>query len=45
MLKPKNITVERVYNDKEIKKSPCYYYGTTDVTNWMLENDLLEYSK
>ncbi len=40
-----NINVYAVYTDREIKKQPYFYYGTTDVTNWMLENDLLTYEK
>jgi len=37
-----NIQLYAVYVDKTIKKSPYFYYGTTDVINWMLENNLLK---
>ena len=37
-----NIQLHAVYINKTIKKLPYFYYGTTDVTNWMLENNLLK---
>lgn len=36
-----NVSIHAVYVDREIKRQPIFYYGTTDVTNWMLENNLL----
>lgn len=37
-----NISVFGIYTDKENKKNPHFYYGNIDVTNWMLENNLLK---
>lgn len=36
-----NIRVYGIYNDKNNHKSPTYNFGSLDVTNWMIDNDLL----
>ena len=37
-----NVNVYSKYTDKTNEKEPKLYFGTTDVTNWLLENDLLK---